>query len=68
MKLDNRPKKLLIKGTAGNDDALQTVRTWFDVRPPPYASIELSLTSIPEHGTSRVCELAAVRRNCRCLP
>ncbi|KZW02091.1 hypothetical protein EXIGLDRAFT_760307 [Exidia glandulosa HHB12029] len=30
MKLDNRPKKLLIKGTAGDDDALQTVRTWFD--------------------------------------
>lgn len=32
MKLDNRPKKLLVKGTTGNDEALSTVQTHYNVR------------------------------------
>jgi RNA-binding protein 26 len=30
MKLDNRPKKLLVKGV--NDDSLQAVRDWYEAR------------------------------------
>lgn len=30
MKLDNRPKKLLVKGVA--DEHAQTLRDWFEVR------------------------------------
>ena len=30
MKLDNRPKKLLIKGA--NSDQVQAVREWYEVR------------------------------------
>ncbi|EJD55496.1 hypothetical protein AURDEDRAFT_109804 [Auricularia subglabra TFB-10046 SS5] len=30
MKLDNRPRKLIVKGTPGDDEALQTVRGYYD--------------------------------------
>jgi len=33
MKLDNRPKKLLIKGVS--DDGVQAVRNWYGVRYAP---------------------------------
>lgn len=40
MKLDNRPKKLLIKGVA--DDSVQAVRDWYEVRHIMSAFIGLS--------------------------
>lgn len=39
MKLDNRPKKLLVKGVS--DEQLQGVRDWYEVRLLPYPAFSI---------------------------
>lgn len=50
MKLDNRPRRLLIQGVPSNDEAMQAVRTYYQVHSPVLTSPQTIDSLLSESG------------------